>query len=145
MSVRVSIAGQKEMARALNNMSADIEQAVSNVVLTTAMELRGQIVRSVQRGPKTGFVYQKYNPRRVHQASAPGEAPATDTGRLANSIFFDQASNLTATVGSNIVYAKHLEYGTRHMGARPFFTPAVEEMRPKFLRRISNAIGVEIR
>jgi HK97 gp10 family phage protein len=69
----------------------------------------------------------------------------SDTGRLASSIEFDQIAPLTATVGSNIVYAVHLEYGTRKMAPRPFFRPAVEKMRPEFNKRLEAALAEVLR
>mgnify|MGYP002281215639 FL=1 len=68
----------------------------------------------------------------------------TDTGRLVNSIEFDQAvvgGSLSATVGSALAYALYLEYGTSRMAARPFFRPAVERMRPKFQADLEAAIN----
>lgn len=81
----------------------------------------------------------------THQASAPGQAPMSDTGRLASSIEFDQIGPLTATVGSNLIYAKWLEYGTRKMAPRPFFRPAVERMRKDFSKRLEAAISGALR
>lgn len=140
MKATITLEGAKELQAALRNMSAEVKAEVSKAVIGTAIELRADVVKSIHRGPTTGRVYQKYNPRRVHKSSAPGEAPQTDTGRLANSIFFDQQGQLTAVVGSSVVYALYLEYGTSRMGARPFFRPAVERMRPKFNSRIEAAV-----
>lgn len=138
--VKITITGTKEVRAALENITDEIRTEVSKVVIGTALELQGNIKKSIQRGPASGRSYQKYNPRRTHQASAPGQAPATDTGRLANSIFFDQEGLLSATVGSNLIYALYLEYGTTKMAARPYFRPAVEAMRPKFEKRLEAAI-----
>lgn len=139
MTIRLD--GARELQAALRNMTDDIRQEVGKAVVGTALELRGDVVKSIQRGPKSGTVYQKYNPRRMHQASSPGQAPASDTGRLANSITFDQMGDLTASVGSALAYATYLEYGTSRMAARPFFRPAVERMRPKFQQRLEAALG----
>lgn len=143
--VTITLQGSKELVSALGNMSDDVRQAVSAAVVGTAMELRGDVVKSIQRGPKTGRVYQKSSPKRAHQASAPGQAPATDTGRLANSITFDQIGDLTATVGSKLAYSLYLEFGTRNIAARPFFRPAVEKMRPKFIKRLERAVGMVVK
>lgn len=148
MTVRLSLTGGKELQAALSNMSDDLRGAVNKVVLNEGMKLRGEIVRSVQQGPASGRIYQKYNPRRTHRASAPGQAPMTDTGRLASSVYFNKETvggNMVATVGSALAYASWLEYGTMQMAARPYFRPALEERRPKFQRNLERAIAGEIR
>lgn len=140
MSVTLRLEGSEAVAKALGTASREVRDEVSKAVIGTGMELRRDVVRSIQRGPASGAVYQKYNPRRTHRASGPGQPPMTDTGRLANSIEFDRIGNLTATVGSRLAYAVYLEYGTSQMAARPFFRPAVERMRAKFERRLEAAI-----
>lgn len=47
-----------------------------------ADDTMGLIQEHIQGGPKSGRVYHKKNPERVHRASAPGEYPATDLGTL---------------------------------------------------------------
>jgi HK97 gp10 family phage protein len=49
--------------------------------------------------------------------------------------------DLTASVGSELNYAPWLEYGTSRMAARPFFRPAVERMRPKYIGKLEDLIG----
>lgn len=141
MSVTIRLEGSAELQAALRQASGEIKGAVSRAVVGTALELQGNIKQSIARGPASGRVYEKYNPRRTHQASAPGQPPMTDTGRLVNSIEFDKIGDLTATVGSKLVYAPWLEYGTSRMAARPFFRPAVEEIRAKYIQRLERAIN----
>lgn len=143
--VTIRLEGSDQMRAALREMSSDTREAVSKAVIGTALELRGDVVKTIQRGAKTGRVYRKYNPSRIHQASAPGQAPASDTGRLANSITFERVSDLTASVGSVLAYATYLEYGTSRIAPRPFFRPAVERIRDKFNRRLEAAISGAIR
>jgi len=143
--ISVELVGKKNIDRALAQAAADVKSAVETAVVGTALELRGNIVTSIARGPASGRTYQKYNPRRVHTASAPGQPPMTDTGRLANNIYFERLGATTAAVGSTLAYAVYLEYGTPTIAARPFFRPAVEEIRPKFLRRLEKALGDTLR
>lgn len=98
--------------------------------------------RRLQKGPASGRVYRKYGPKRIHQASAPGEAPATDTGGLVNSGFHElDAPALEVSVGFAKLYAAILEYGSRLMEKRPFLLPTVEEWR----RRIPDVIKAAIK
>jgi len=145
MTVTLRLEGSAELQAALRRASGEIKQAVSRAVVGTALELQGNIKTSIARGPASGRTYEKYNPRRTHTASAPGQPPMTDTGRLVNSIEFDKIGDLTATVGSKLAYATYLEYGTSRMAARPFFRPAIEEIRPKYMARLEKALGDELR
>ena len=68
----------------------------------------------------------------MHQASAEGEAPATDTGFLVSNIthqFAKKGKTMASKVLSKANYSKFLEFGTRNMGARPFLQPALEKNR----------------
>ena len=94
--------------------------------------VRNTAVTSIQSGAKSGVVYEKYNPRRSHRASAAGQAPATDTGNLVNNIVKRVDGNgLGVDVESRANYSEALEFGTSTMAARPFLQPALEANRPK--------------
>jgi HK97 gp10 family phage protein len=140
MTATIRLEGSEELQRQLRRLSDDLRDEAGKAVLATAVELRADIVRSIQRGPASGITYKKSNPTRIHTASAPGEAPMSDTGRLANSITFDRIGDLTATVGSQLNYAPWLEYGTSRMAARPFFRPAVERMTPMYIGKLEDII-----
>lgn len=138
--ISVELQGEKEFRRALAQAAQDVKNQTEAVVVATAIEMRADIVKSIQRGPASGVTYEKYKPRRTHTASAPGQPPMSDTGRLANNIYFERLGDLTAAVGSTLAYAYYLEYGTSRMAARPFFRPAIEKMRPKFRDKLEVAI-----
>jgi HK97 gp10 family phage protein len=135
MTIRIEIAGMEELRRAFSNLDEVFDAAVADAVEDTVYEIDGEVKRRIARGPATGRVYEKYNPRRTHQASAPGEAPMTDTGRLVSSVYVDPG-RLSATVGSRLAYAAYLEYGTRRMGARPVWRPVAEKEAKEFRKRI---------
>ena len=140
MTVTIRLEGSDQLQRQLRRLSDDLREEAGRTVLATAIEMRADIVTSIQRGPASGRTYKKSNPTRTHTASAPGQPPMSDTGRLANSITFDRVGDLTATVGSNLNYAPWLEYGTSRMAARPFFRPAVERMRPIYIGKLEDII-----
>ena len=104
-------------------------------------ETRNTAIENISRGNKSGKVYEKYNPRRSHKASAVGEYPATDTGFLVNNITTKlQPNGLEGEVVSRADYSSHLEFGTSKLGARPFMQPSLEQTRPKIRRRIKRLI-----
>lgn len=138
--VRLELRGGAALRKALKAQPERTEAEVAKAIDATGLELRGDIVKRYQRGPASGRVYQKYNPRRVHVASAPGQAPATDTGRLAGSVTYERDTPLSAAVGSVLAYAAMLEFGTSRIAQRPAWVPAVEAMRGKFQKRLERAL-----
>lgn len=112
-------------------------QAVHDIVEDSAMRIETTMKMSM-RTPKHGVRRKATKSGKMHQASAPGEAPAMDTGNLVNSIQYQMTSNTTAEVNVGAEYGVHLEYGTVNMGARPYATPAAEKERPKFIDAMSH-------
>lgn len=112
------------------------EKRVKQAMVQSGSLVRGTAIQSIARGTKTGVTYQKYNPTRTHTASAAGEPPATDTGRLVSSIFQDtkkRGKTFVGIVGASVDYAIHLEFGTTNMAARPFLQPALRKNRKKII------------
>ncbi len=107
------------------------ERAVERQVIPI-MEDHLNIVREIMieefNQPKSGREYRR-NRRR---SSAPGEAPARQTGRLEESITDPQVRKSgNAIVGEMRVtapYAGFLERGTSRMAPRPFAHPAVDAL-----------------
>lgn len=103
-----------------------------------ALDAGGRIVQNAARksildGPKTGRLYKR-GKTVTHQASAPGQPPANQTSTLLGTVIYEvDEQALTATITAGTVYAKYLEFGTRHMAARPFMNPALTNNRPKVL------------
>lgn len=116
------------------------------------MYRRGAITRKYKIG---GAAYQNMKGRRAkyagngkaavtvgykfHRASAPGEAPAIDFGKLVNSIemTFRRAS-MTAIVYATAIYAARLEKDLD----RPFMAPAAVKAWPTFLARMKKVLGL---
>lgn len=111
-------------------VTAGVRMAIVRGLLTAANNLRNTAVNSILSGAKTGEIYTKRGVR--HQASAPGEPPASDVGVLANSINVlpPDFVNLTVVVNASAKYAAALEYGTQHIEPRPFMRPALMKHLP---------------
>ena len=77
---------------------------------TAAAEFRNQTAAS-----KSGRVYMRRG--KAHQASAPGEYPARDSGAHSATIDFVAGVD-RVEVGSGMFYAKYLRYGTSKMAPR---------------------------
>lgn len=134
----LTIVGTEDVAKALQAYGKKAEAEIAKAVAATALMVNTDIKKRIKRGAKTGRVYRRGTV--THQASAPGQAPATDNGTLASSITFKQVSPLTAEVESRLDYATYLEFGTQNIAPRPAWVPAVEAARPDFAKRVAEAI-----
>lgn len=107
----------------------DGDEVVLDAITDIVTDTHALAVAGIQRGPKTGARYRRGGV--VHQASAPGQYPASDTGRLASNVRFElpTPSNLTGRVGTNIAYGPYLEFGTSRMAARPWLLPSFEQAK----------------
>lgn len=108
-------------------MLAKITKGIQDGLMALALMGQGHAQKSILKGPKSGAIYKRG--KITHQASAPGEAPANDTGFLAANIKAEMTEALTASIISQAPYSVHLEYGTRHMEPRPFLRPAGEAIK----------------
>lgn len=136
--VSYKVEGIKEIADFLKDAPELVRAAVDDELSDFAAELEGDIVLRITHGAKTGRIYKRR--QTTHQASAPGQSPASDSGTLKKSIYSEKVRDLTYVVGSRIVYALHLEYGTRKMAARPFFRPSVEAVKGQLRPRLEAVI-----
>ncbi len=112
----------------------DYERKVKEFIGRAGNVVRNTAVQSINQGSKSGVVYELYNPRRTHRASASGEPPATDTGYLVNNIVITMDSadrGLSVNVESRAEYSSFLEFGTSKMSARPFMQPALEQNKQR--------------
>jgi HK97 gp10 family phage protein len=122
--------GVQDATKAIEKVKEDLENNMQEVLLGGGQLIRGEAIRSIQQGAKSGKTYKRYNPTRTHKASAPGEAPASDTGFLVSNIRVKDEKDLVQ-VRSEASYSKFLEYGTSKMLPRPFMFPASEKSKPK--------------
>lgn len=142
MTVTVSLIGFKKLAKAAKSASRNINKNMSKALLKGALLVFNDAKRAVAGGGKSGRVYKKWNPKRTHTASAPGEAPASDLGKLLASIRFYMADNkLAAYVVATEKYATWLEFGTKDgkIAPRPFMGPAFIKNKPEIIKLIKEA------
>lgn len=145
MKVTVEVKGskriQRNMRRARKQVLDDLEATMSAV----GQLVRSTAIRGIQKGPKTGRLYTRRGI--AHRASAPGEYPASDTGRLVNSIRAQvrrKGQNVDALIGASTDYAKMLEFGTRRMRKRPFLKPSIRKNRKNIRKLVSGDVKVSL-
>lgn len=122
----------------LRRVVQQVRSAPVSLLQAAGVELVGQIKQELSQ-PGTGRIYRRG--AITHQASAPGEPPAPDTGQLRNSIQMAvlESDDGTAVlrVGTGLEYAAALEFGTTSAGRghttvilpRPFMRPALAKAR----------------
>ncbi len=131
-----------------DELAEALQREVAAIVEETAYAISTDVVTRIANDEKSGRIYKRKNGK-IHQASAPGEYPASDTGALMDSYTEGvkpvRSDGLTWMVGSNQEYAAPLEYGhaivrngvpVGFVAARPHLTPSVERMRPEFVKRL---------
>ena len=95
----------------------------------------------------SGQIYIKPSGRQ-HQASAPGEPPAVDTGHYRRSIQIDVSQLRTpqaiARVGSNVMYGRMLEFGHGGVLPRPHWIPLLRTKQHKVRELIFKVIQKRI-
>ena len=84
--------------------------------------------RSKMEASRGGRVYRGRGGR-THRASAPGDFPAKDSGRLIGSIRTRVTAN-EMEIGTGMFYAIFLKNGTRKMARRKMSSDALREVLP---------------
>lgn len=122
--------------------------AAMRALIRGTESVRNEALTLILKTAKTGRIYRRG--RRQHQASAPGEAPASDTGTLVNRIRTSyDPDNLVGTITASTAYAAPLEYGTSRMAARPYLRPALanrlDAITADIQREVSAAVAAVLR
>ena len=140
MQTTITVKNINKVIASLQKLNVTILPDLQEVIKGGGQEIRTQAIKLIQSGPKSGRVYKKYNPARTHTASAPGQAPATDTGNLVRNIKVVQKDKDIIEVRSEAKYSKDLEYGTSKMKARPFMFPAYKISKDKIMKATFNRV-----
>lgn len=111
-----------------DQIMAKIRPAAMQGVMEGVGIVEDRAVFLITNPPKTGRIYKRRGV--FHQASAPGEAPASDTGALVNARRIEaNEQNLSARLIFSSGHAAFLEYGTIRMAARPFARRSLTETK----------------
>lgn len=146
-TVKVELDGLSQLLGQLKDLGDDAAQVILETITDLVTDTHQFATDGIAGAPKSGIVYEKYKPRRTHQSSAPGQYPATDTGRLLGSVrmIMPTASRIVGEVGTAVMYGAYLEFGTSNMpDARPWLLPSFnrakigieKELRAKLEARI---------
>ena len=127
--MKLDMSGADDLVKSLERLGSSAEEAMIDVITDLVTQTQEYSVDGIDTGPATGAVYTRGGI--THQASAPGEYPMSDTGRLASNIIalLPNGSSIEGQVGTNIEYGTFLEFGTSRMAARPWLMPSFEKAK----------------
>ncbi len=143
---------------AVNRIAAELDERMVKPLVTDIASTYARTVKDIMRtSPASGRWYKSRRTKNVmHQASAPGEPPAPDTGQLMGSIGFVVRKTMfgwVGDVGSSLKTAKYLEFGAARgtkgstgriesvqwiLFPRPAWGPALQMIRywmPQFIAK----------
>lgn len=134
-ALRVTVTGDKELARRFDQLSA----AMRGKTLERALVAGALIVANdaKRRAPVlTG------NLRRSIHVGGYGAAGGLESGTTGTDIGGNRSTATSAEVlvGTNVEYARYPEFGTSKMAARPFVRPALDENRDAVVREVDEAL-----
>lgn len=136
------ITNVRSLTLKLGAIGKETGKLVGRAVKRGGLAIENRAVEGIMGPPATGRIYRRG--KKLHQASAPGEFPAADTGRLHQSITSAMPINgpdrYMSVTGSNVPYDKHLEFGTSKMAPRPFMGPSFDEVKPQVEESIRKAV-----
>jgi HK97 gp10 family phage protein len=135
--INIEMDGIAALSRQLAELAGDADAVMTEVVTNLAVDTQREAVQGIQRGPATGAVRPDGS-----RASAPGEYPMSDTGRLANNVVANlpTSGNISAEVGTNVQYGRYLEFGTSRMAARPWLLPSFNKAKAGVEAKLKRAI-----
>lgn len=140
------ITGVDKLLKSINKLSAATARASGDALTESILEVHGAAIKSIQAQGSTGHIETRYRPTRTVQASAPGQPPNSDTGRLVQSIQFEvDKMNGVARVGTNLKYGAWLEFGTSTTAARPWLRPAFLSQRRNIEELFGRKINIAIK
>jgi hypothetical protein len=138
---KVRVRNISSLQSKIKRLTWDIQAAAIKGLRSLAEPIKSDTQSTIRGGSRSGKIVTRYNPKRRHQASAPGEVPANDLGLLASSINAEvDPRQFNLEISAAAAYAKDLELGNRNMLPRPFMVPALNRWRAKIIDTLHDAI-----
>jgi phage gpG-like protein len=127
--------GINETLQHFQQAAKESPQFVDMAARQTAFAIQANAVKRMKNTKRGSRVYKRGKSGKTHRSSAPGEAPAPDTGRLMNSVR-TKSFRKGYIVGTHLAYGRYLEYGTKRIDQRPWLRPSAQEEGPRFKKRL---------
>jgi hypothetical protein len=122
---------------------ANVAGAAMRGVVRGTESVRAEGTNLILKGTKSGKVYRRRGVE--HKASAPGEAPASDTGALVQSAQTSyDVPEIAGTASWGTKHAEPLEFGSETMEARPYARPELANRKDAIEKDIAEEIRVSL-
>ena len=138
-TISMTVRGGDQLRRNLDRLAGAERRQAQRNGLEAGIRVVETHVKIELQTPGSGEVYTRGSVS--HQASAPGQPPAIDTGTLINSVNVDDVTPTEAVLGVGAEYAEYLEFGTSRMEARPFLRPAMDENENEILAAVRDTVA----
>ena len=129
MRIKATVKGNDKFKAKMKKLDGLAPDFLNELLFEAGLKIHENTLRGLA-SRSAGQKQTRYNPKREVIASKPGDAPNTDQGTLIKSIRLEvDPSRGKAAVGTNLPYAKALEYGStkRKIEPRPFMRPALDK------------------
>jgi HK97 gp10 family phage protein len=120
MTIKIEIKGIEETKEKLKDIAAEKLQKTEDAIKQAGFHIQSEVQASI--------------------AGQRAEPESVDTGRFLNSVKTTFPEKYSASVETNVEYAKFLEYGTSKMAPRHHFTNTVMREEDKVKNYIRDAI-----
>lgn len=128
--------GADSLVRLAQGATARVRAAARGVIATYVIKIERKLKKELST-PGSGKTYTRDGT--THQASAPGESPATDTNRYKSNIRHE-LRRMSGKVVGDVKYAAPLEFGTQDIEPRPMWRPILNEEADNFFDDLGDAI-----
>lgn len=120
MTFTIQIKGTEEVRKFLENANKETLIKANQAIIKAGFYVQAEVKSSI--------------------AGQRAEPVSVDTGRFLNSVKMVQNALLTASVETNVEYAKHLEYGTSKMRPRSHFRNTATRNQDKVREFVANEV-----
>lgn len=135
ITVRSNRSANAQVFAELEDVEGGTRRAIRQSWFALADDIFKRANEEILRKPKRGRVYirrDRAGRRRRHVASAPGETHANMTGRLRKALSWIVHGNAEMRFGYGVnkqspEYDENVEFGARHMAARPSIENAIDD------------------
>lgn len=137
------IAAQLKSVQARMRLRSDLAKpALLSAITKSCLLVERDAKIRMTDSPASGRDYWKGKHHDIlHRASAPGEAPAVDTGTLRASVtHVVDEGKMEGLVGTHEDYGLYLEVGTSNIRPRPWLTPSLESNRSKIIEMCKSEV-----
>ncbi|RWB66573.1 HK97-gp10 family putative phage morphogenesis protein [Mesorhizobium sp.] len=123
---------------------AKVRQAALQATVRSVEAVLEEGTHLILDTPKSGKIYERRGV--THQASAPGEPPASDTGRLVQSGHAEYDTKaISGTAVWSSEHADPLEHGTKNMEPRPFARQALANKQDEINKGFAEEIAAVLK